>query len=75
MPHARLAALAAAIGCGISLLAQPPLPSSALPRLVVEAGEVARTNAWVTVPLPSHVRGADLQLRDELLALSSVTTN
>lgn len=65
MPHVRLAAVAAVAGCGISLLAQPPLPSSALPRLVVEAGEVARTNAWVTVALPSHVRGADLQLRDE----------
>ncbi|WP_396626925.1 PmoA family protein [Luteitalea sp.] len=44
---------------------QPVTPTSALPRLVVEAGEVDRVDAWVQVQLPSQVRGADLQLRRE----------
>ena len=57
--------IAAASVAGVSLLAQPTTPSSTLPRLVIEAGEIARTNAWVEVPLPSTVRGADLQLRHE----------
>lgn len=45
-----------------SLLAQP---ASTLPRLVIEAGEIARQHAWITVQLPPGVRGADLQLRPE----------
>ena len=50
---------------GVSLLAQPTTPSSTLPRLVIEAGETARTHTLVTVQLPPVVRGADLQLRHE----------
>ena len=49
----------------VSVLAQPLPPSSSLPRLVIDAGEVARSQAWVQVQLPSTVRGADLQLRHE----------
>ncbi len=50
---------------GVSLLAQPTTPLSTLPRLRLDASEIARTQAWVTVQLPSSVRGADLQLRHE----------
>lgn len=57
--------LGAAVLAGGVLLAQPPAPASSLPRLIVEAGECARTDAWLDVPLPPTVRGADLQLRDE----------
>lgn len=49
----------------VAVLAQPTGPASSLPRLVVEASERARTHAWLEVPLPPSVRGADLQLRDE----------
>ena len=65
MRSARLILIVAGAGSCVSLLAQPTTPSSVLPRLVIEAGEIARTNAWVTVALPSTVRGSDLQLRQE----------
>lgn len=59
------AVLGAALLAGIAMLAQPTPPASSLPQLVIEAGEMARTDAWIEVPLPPAVRGADLQLRDE----------
>jgi hypothetical protein len=65
MRHARLVLIAAGLGSCASLVAQPTTPTSVLPRLVIEAGEVARTDAWVTVALPPTVRGTDLQLRQE----------
>ena len=65
MSDRRLLPAAAVLLGGAALLAQPTTAGSALPRLVVEAGEVARANAWLSVSLPSHVRGSDLQLRDE----------
>lgn len=55
----------AGLSAGASLLAQPTTPTSTLPRLVIEAGETARTHTLVTVQLPPTVRGADLQLREE----------
>jgi hypothetical protein len=55
----------AGVCTGVSMLAQPTTPTSTLPRLVIEAGEFARTQAWVIVRLPATVRGADLQLRNE----------
>jgi hypothetical protein len=57
--------LAAPVVAGATLLAQPTTPSSALPRLVLESSEYARTRAWVAVDLPPAVRGWDLQLRQE----------
>ena len=65
MSSGRTALLVAGLSACATLLAQPTTPNSVLPRLVIEAGEVARTNAWLKVALPSHVRGADLQLRQE----------
>lgn len=65
MPPLRLLSIAMALGCGAALVAQPPPSSSALPRLTIEAGEIARTNAWLTMALPPQVRGSDLQLREE----------
>jgi hypothetical protein len=65
MPHSRVVLALAGLSAGASLLAQPTTPTSVLPRLVVEAGETARTHALVTVQLPPTVRGADLQLRHE----------
>jgi hypothetical protein len=65
MPIARVVLILAGLCAGASLLAQPTTPASTLPRLVIEAGEVARSNTLVTVQLPPSVRGADLQLRQE----------
>jgi hypothetical protein len=65
MPSARFAGVLVSVAACATLVAQPPTPSSALPRLVIEAGEYARTNAWLQVSLPPTVRGADLHLRDE----------
>jgi hypothetical protein len=65
MPRAHAVAITGLLGCCVSLLAQPTTPSSSLPRLLLEASERARRQAWVTVALPSHVRGSDLQLRQE----------
>lgn len=65
MRRALLGISVSALSLGAALLAQPTTPSSALPRLVIEAGELPRSFAWLEVPLPPTVRGADLQLRDE----------
>ena len=65
MPSLRAASVGVALATCASLLAQPTTPTSTLPRLVIEAGEIARTDAWVEVQLPAAVRGADLQLRQE----------
>ncbi len=47
------------------LVGQPMPLRSSLPRLVIDAGEMARTDAWVALDLPAIVRGADLQLRHD----------
>lgn len=65
MPSLRGVSVVVALCTCASLLAQPTTPSSTLPRLVIDAGEIARTEAWVEVQLPATVRGADLQLRQE----------
>ncbi|AMY09710.1 hypothetical protein LuPra_02934 [Luteitalea pratensis] len=65
MPNLRVVLALAGLTAGASLLAQPTTPSSTLPRLVIEAGETARTHTLITVQLPATVRGADLQLRHE----------
>ncbi|HTV01563.1 MAG TPA: PmoA family protein [Luteitalea sp.] len=57
--------VAACAVAGATVLAQPTTPTSALPRLIIEGGEYARTRAWVAVDLPPIVRGWDLQLREE----------
>ncbi|WP_239492828.1 PmoA family protein [Luteitalea sp. TBR-22] len=59
------AAIVVALGALATPLAQPTTPSSTLPRLIVDAGEVDRAEAWAQVQLPPRVRGADLQLRRE----------
>jgi hypothetical protein len=65
MSSLRAVSVGVALSTCASLLAQPTTPTSTLPRLVIEAGETARTDAWVEVQLPAAVRGADLQLRQE----------
>lgn len=60
-----IACVAAGLLAGLTVGWQPTALPSALPRLLVDAGDEARANAWVFVSLPSSVRGADLQLRDE----------
>ncbi len=65
MPPRVLAVLVALVPASAALLAQPITPASSLPRLVIAAGEYARTQAWIEVRLPPRVRGADLQLRHE----------
>jgi hypothetical protein len=51
----------AAFGAMVTLGAQP----TSLPRLLVDAVERERRDAWVAIQLPSSVRGTDLQLRAE----------
>ena len=55
----------AGLAASVTLLGQSTTPTSALPRLIVETGEVERNEAWVHLQLPPQVRGADLQLRLE----------
>ncbi len=57
--------LVACAFAGAVLAAQPFPLRSALPRLVLEAGERPGTHVWVSLDLPATVRGADLQLRHE----------